>query len=229
MFLLCSITLEYAGSSTSWTDGVWAFLEVPTECLNFNLKIPRCHIPEACTQVRQFVVMFLCFLVFLYSSNTDCNTLQLQTIWENDRHALESRFLWLSYSYTAPSLHFSLFYFIRVIFCAVIIYSPLCTRVKESFDQLFNMRKRRIQYIRARYAGMPCLLLLYVCHMLIILTERLHCCTHAGWREPWQYEGKLRVPEEPHSAGCDPPESHQPYLQQQTQCLYSTSKGLYST
>lgn len=65
MSLLCSTTLEYAGSSASWTDGVRALPEVPTECLNFNLKIPRHHIPEACAQVRQFVaVMVLCFLIF---------------------------------------------------------------------------------------------------------------------------------------------------------------------
>lgn len=61
MSLLCSTTLEYAGSSTSWTDGVRAFPEVPTECLESNVKIPRGHVPEACTQVsdHKFISTFL--------------------------------------------------------------------------------------------------------------------------------------------------------------------------
>lgn len=59
---LWSFTSEYAGSSASWTDGVWAFPEFPTKCLHFNVKIPQCHIPEACTQVGQ-----LSGHVFLYS------------------------------------------------------------------------------------------------------------------------------------------------------------------
>lgn len=50
--VLCSASSEHAGSGAAWTDGVWAFPEVPTECLNFNLKIPQCHISEARTQVR---------------------------------------------------------------------------------------------------------------------------------------------------------------------------------
>lgn len=51
--LLCCAALEYAGSSASWTDGLWAFPQVPTKCLKSNLEIPRCHIPEARTKVCQ--------------------------------------------------------------------------------------------------------------------------------------------------------------------------------
>lgn len=91
MSLLCSTTLEYAGSSTSWTDGAWAFPEVPTECLKFNLKIQRWHIPEACTQVAlrfyHHVPLFF-FFTCLYSEadretkNKDNNTLKWREILE---------------------------------------------------------------------------------------------------------------------------------------------------
>lgn len=47
------------------------------------------------------------------------------------------------------------------------------------------------------------------CNMLMTFVP---CCTPEGWWEPWQYKRKLGVPEEPHSASCDPSESPQPYL-----------------
>lgn len=101
------------------------------------------------------------------------------------------------------------------IFCAVIICWQLCTRVKGSFEQLCSTRKRPTWYIRARWALERWNTMfsgIFSCLKLIILMEWF-CFTHEGWWGAWQYKGKLRVPEESHSAGCGPSKGHQPYLQ----------------
>lgn len=49
---MCFFMTEYAGACTLWTNEVWAFPQVPPECLKFNFKVPRTFILKTCTLVR---------------------------------------------------------------------------------------------------------------------------------------------------------------------------------